>query len=444
MKKIIVLILGFFFLVSKGQDIAMDFPYFKGKSYDFVLFQGSEAKTVFQGTIPENGKFILHIPKEYAPYRGMSRWLITGSKEGGGLDLLIPGHSFSVSCSEEKPTDKNIIYTNNTEIPELNSLYKKEQAIFARYGAMLQATKSFSKTDKNYLIFEKEAQTQVQAYGDYQGELKKNKSYASGLINIINITQGIGTGLFEAEEEKAKNISDYITRDLDWDALYTSGHWTEVIASWADIHALVLEDPKSFAKDVETVSSRIKNPAEYRDFAERLAVAFTRNGRDDFISAITPIIRACGKISSFEGPLSVFVSAAVGMQAPDLDLRASGYKVLKSSSFSGKGYDKTLLLFYRSDCGPCEDLLKDLSGKYDMLKSRGVHIISVSGDQAESLFKEKGKELPWEDKYCDYKGFEGVNFRNYGISGTPTVFLIDGEGKIIERRASLTDIMGRL
>ncbi|MDC8102917.1 hypothetical protein MTQ00_00035 [Chryseobacterium sp. B21-037] len=66
---------------------------------------------------------------------------------------------------KKKPTDKNIIYTNNTEIPELNSLYKKEQAIFARYGAMLQATKSFSKTDKNYLILKKRLKLKFRLMG---------------------------------------------------------------------------------------------------------------------------------------------------------------------------------------------------------------------------------------------------------------------------------------
>ena len=93
--------LTFLVLVSNGivaQSISMEFPAFAGKTYDFVIFQGSKVETVMQDTIPKNGKFKLTIPKKYAPYTGMCRWLITGTAEGGGIDMAIPGYDFSIAC----------------------------------------------------------------------------------------------------------------------------------------------------------------------------------------------------------------------------------------------------------------------------------------------------------------------------------------------------------
>ncbi|HWV67838.1 hypothetical protein, partial [Chitinophaga sp.] len=164
MKKITIFLSIVLSLGMQAQNIQMTFPHFAGKSYDFIIFRGKEAKTVFQGTIPADGKFTLSVPKEYGPYTGMSRWLITGTQEGGGLDMLIPGHDFSVVCTEAQPNDENIIYTGNPEIPELTGLYKKQQDIFAKHDAMLQATKAFPKNDKNYPAFEKEYQNQLMAY----------------------------------------------------------------------------------------------------------------------------------------------------------------------------------------------------------------------------------------------------------------------------------------
>ena len=63
----------------------MEFPAFAGKTYDFIIFQGSQTLTEVQDTIPANGKFSIQVPQDYAPYTGMSRWLITGTTTGGGL-----------------------------------------------------------------------------------------------------------------------------------------------------------------------------------------------------------------------------------------------------------------------------------------------------------------------------------------------------------------------
>ena len=77
MNKIISFILFTICCGSYAQKIDMYFPHFGGKTYDFMIFQGDKHQTLVQGTIPEDGKFTLSIPKEYAPYTGMSRWLHT-------------------------------------------------------------------------------------------------------------------------------------------------------------------------------------------------------------------------------------------------------------------------------------------------------------------------------------------------------------------------------
>jgi thioredoxin-related protein len=56
-------------------------------------------------------------------------------------------------------------------------------------------------------------------------------------------------------------------------------------------------------------------------------------------------------------------------------------------------------------------------------------MISLSTDKDEAAFKKKAKDLLWKDVYADLKGLEGKNFKNYGVSGTPTLFLVDASGK---------------
>jgi len=433
-----IILFGFCILLIniKAQDIQIDFPSFKGKSYDFIIFQGSKTKVITQDVIPQDGKIKLTIPKEYAPYTGMSRWLITGTQEGGGLDMVIPGHDFSVTCKAAIPTEDNIIYEGNKEISELTSIYKRQEKILAKSEAMLMSKNAFGEKDKNYLFFEKEYKNQAKDYEDLQREIMLKNNYSAQFINIVNITRGIGTKILPTEKEKADNVVNYIVQDLDWEMLYTSGHWGGVITSLVDIQTQIFNNPKNFASNFDIISKKIKNSQHYTDFVESVTRALSQNGKDNFIAEITPQVLSSKKIKSYDGVLSVYIMGTEGQQASELIIEND-----KKIVFTEKEYNKTLLLFYRSDCGACEQVLKELPENYNKLVSAGIRVVSVSADLNESEFKDKSKNFPWKNSHCDYKGVQGENFKNYGVVGTPTLFLIDNSGKIVLRTVSLEKVL---
>ncbi|HFK5529505.1 TPA: alkyl hydroperoxide reductase [Elizabethkingia anophelis] len=310
MKKTLLMLLFWFAggLAIEAQSIGMNFPHFAGKSYDFIIFRGDKPITLYQGTIPADGQFTLSIPKDYTPYRGMSRWLITGTREGGGLDMYIPGKDFSVSCTEANPTEKNVIYRNNSGNKELNELYRKQEKIIMQYETMLQATKVFPKTNKSYPVFTNELRHQIKSYEVFQAGLKQKSDYISQFLQIVNITRGIAPLLSEKEEERAESIARYIVNDMDWNYLYTSGHWTSVIDAWVSIHTRVLKNPQRFAIDVEKLNSKITSPELYTDFAGRTAYYLTQQKEEDYIRAISPVVTASGKIKEYTGSLSSYLT----------------------------------------------------------------------------------------------------------------------------------------
>ncbi|MCT3918036.1 alkyl hydroperoxide reductase [Elizabethkingia anophelis] len=264
----------------------MYFPHFAGKTYDFIIFQGGRQQTVYQGTIPADGKFTLSIPEEYENYKGMSRWLITGTKEGGGLDMYIPGKDFSVSCNEAMPNNNNIVYINNDYNKELNDLHKKQESILRRYEVMSQALQVFSDTDDNYSILKTEFQKQKNAYNDFQQYLNRKSDYISHLLQIINITRGLGTELKEHQSDKAESINNYITNQLNWEDLYTSGHWNTIIDSWISIHSRVIKDPKRFAKDYKEIDSKQTSDKLHYDFSERVKHDLTTENKEYYLKEL--------------------------------------------------------------------------------------------------------------------------------------------------------------
>lgn len=64
----------------RAQTLEIAFPKFAGKTYEFIIFQGSEMVKVKENdTIPHDGVVKLVIPPKYAPYTGMCRWLNTAT-----------------------------------------------------------------------------------------------------------------------------------------------------------------------------------------------------------------------------------------------------------------------------------------------------------------------------------------------------------------------------
>lgn len=420
-----------------GQSITMNFPHFAGKKYMFILFQGKDTN-VQKGTIPSNGKFTLEVPKELSPYTGMSRWLLTDTQEGGGLDMIIPGHNFSVECTSAVPDNKNIIYKNNNENSLLDAQYREQKSIVDQFAAMAMVIKAYPQSNKNYNVFQQELSLQKSRYSVFQKNLKKNNNYASDFLRVVNITNGLGENLKENEEESRKELLRTITEDLPFNSLYTSGHWDGVFAMFTD-----LEEKKdggtAFLKDFKRIGDKLSDSKLYTAFAEQVTYHLTQSGNDDIIAKLSPIIIGSGKIISYNGIMSVYQKAILGGQAPELVINTleNGVNISKKIDFKDNEYQKTLLVFYLSDCGHCDVEMKKLAEmQTDLLKNK-VRMIAISGDTDQKVFKTASDKLQWKDILsCDFQGMKGSNFLDYAVQATPTLFIVDQWGNITTRTSS--------
>lgn len=264
------------------QTIEMNFPHFAGKTYDFIIFQGDQPMTI-SDTIPNNGKFTLTVPKQYEPYTGMSRWLITNTMEGGGIDMIINGKNFSIECNEILPDQNNIIYKGNTEISELNNLFLLQQNIIDRYTIMKQAVSVFPNNHKKHEIFQDELKIQINEFENFQKDLVNNKSYAAQFINIVNISQGISSKLEIPENLKAENVAYYLSNEMDWDAVYNSGYWGVIINAWVDIHLNIINDHDRMNHELKKISGKISNPKIKAEFTQKIVYYLNEKNKINLI-----------------------------------------------------------------------------------------------------------------------------------------------------------------
>ena len=65
----------------------------------------------------------------------------------------------------------------------------------------------------------------------------------------------------------------------------------------------------------------------------------------------------------------------------------------------------------------------------------------LAADIEQQTYQTSAAQIPWKDKYCNFEGISGINFKNYAVLGTPTIFLLDSKGIIIEKIATVEQLM---
>ncbi|HET6329064.1 MAG TPA: TlpA disulfide reductase family protein [Planctomycetaceae bacterium] len=137
-------------------------------------------------------------------------------------------------------------------------------------------------------------------------------------------------------------------------------------------------------------------------------------------------------------------------------VRVSG-KTVDGKPFDISQYKGKVVIvdFWATWCGPCLAELPNLKKIYEKYHDRGLEIVGVNlDDDGEQLAKFlKDNDYPWkilhdsQTKKTDEKkrGFADPNAEFYGITGIPTIILIDRKGKVVsldargEQLATLVD-----
>jgi hypothetical protein len=441
----------FFFLLFisfsvTAQTITLEFPYFAGQTYEFRIFQGDKRIKLKEDSIPKGGKVQLSIPENYKGYKGMAQWYLTNSATGGGLDLIINNEDFSVSCLDSIPTAESIVYKKTKENVFDKANYQKQQKLFEKHDAMLATKRVYEPKSNFYKLSEKEYVNIVRQYDAYSNDLKKSPLFAAKFRQIVNLTMGIGTIITPDEKEKANNINNFITNELDFSVLYTSNHWGGIINNWVQVQTMVFKDDAKMLADATTILNRINNDTVYTDFVINLTKELTKVGKDDALFALIPTIKNVKRLLHYDGVLNIFKQDLTG-KAPDLTfIIYNGTKeaknqvttVIKTDDLKSKF---TLLVFYKSGCGPCEETMLGLTANYNDMVSKGIKIVSIAADTDEKVFKDTSLPHPWADKYCDFEGTKGINLKNYAVIGTPTMYILDSKGIILSRLATIAEVL---
>ena len=260
--------------------------------------------------------------------------------------------------------------------------------------------------------------------------------------------------IYENQEDHISYFNDFVTHDLNFMDLYTSGHWDQVLHHWVMMNINSQDGEEQFRDRLNAVFKRMAEDYILAAVSQKLVPLLVQKGKDDLLPVIVSHLdknpSAKAKLSDKVKNMIASVKIMTGKKAPDLVWNSpvltqtkliSQDIIIKTDQLDA---DNTILLFYQGDCRLCEDALIDLSNKCKWLATNNVRVIAISGDTSKQGFEKKLAYHQWPDNYCDLAGIDGVNFENYGVLGVPTLFLLDRDGIILKKSAMADEIIDQV
>ena len=133
----------------------------------------------------------------------------------------------------------------------------------------------------------------------------------------------------------------------------------------------------------------------------------------------------------------------VGNRAPNFELLGDVFKngsALKTAvHLSDIKAKYKLIIFGGSWCPQCRAEMIQILPRYNNWKAKGIEVVFVSLDTDKNEFEKFIAPFPFYSA-CDYKKWDTQAAKDYYVSSSPTIFLLDSNNKIILRPPTVASL----
>ena len=127
----------------------------------------------------------------------------------------------------------------------------------------------------------------------------------------------------------------------------------------------------------------------------------------------------------------------VGDSAPGFRVKTENGAVMTPTNFGGK---VLILNFWASWCAPCVQEIPSLNQIQKMFASQGLVVLGVNVDSKEELYRNMLRRFQVTFQTVRDPQ-ENINYR-YGTYKVPESYIIDRNGKVLQKYAGLPDVNG--
>jgi len=436
-----ILFIGFGLQPVFSQTVKFELPAQKGKTLYLLACKGVERDTIFSGQIDKKGDLIFTPPQDKPLSAGVVSFNI---KPDINFDFIYsPTENITFHCEDEYISPQNYQLTNSPENDFIKTHFVEQMQLREKIMFCDQGMQLYRENKKLYdpLSEEKKILEHQQTVFDNMLQEKSSQFYSARLMQLQNLMNNyVGRLQTTVDTTELARIRKYTLSNLDVEALYRSGMWFHTINNMLELYYKESAFYGQFGSDIATLLEKTPSQEPFFALANDAATICDQYGWNDDEAALSKYLILSGRVTNPQGKLRQILTIyklQPGMSAPKI-IGVNG----DSLNFA-KG-KRTLVLFYESGCNNCENAINQLIGNYSVLEERGIEVVSIAADYDKDIFENTSRNFPWSTKLCDFKGFTGDNFNNYGIIGTPTFYMIDDQGIIQGKYAGLEEFLNIL
>jgi peroxiredoxin len=187
---------------------------------------------------------------------------------------------------------------------------------------------------------------------------------------------------------------------------------------------------------VDLLLAKTEANSAVREFTlEYLIDTFNKKGLSDMSDYVVDNYEdGCGKPLSAKTveKIEELKRLRVGHIAPEIVSKGTNGKTVALSALIGK--DVLMVYFWASWCEGCEAENPNIVRLYNKFKDKGfdIYAISLDKDKTEWLKAIKKHRFTWTN-VSDLREWESEAVRTYNVNRTPTIYLLDKEGRIMAK-----------
>jgi len=444
MDKLNLLITAIILLNSIGYSKSTVFQIKNTSSTSAVLFSLSGEKLSFVDSIftSNPGEFFYENEKLH---NGFYRFSFDKQKS---ITFLYDGNNVEINADAENFSET--IEIINSESNQLYYKFVKLNRDYRTKTELLQLIVSRYPSNDEYYELTKQKLIELQnEYIGFVNEIsqKEPESFIARYIKssqlpVVNIELQLDEQLAHLKNHSLDNV-DFADNELIYSDCFTNKS-IEYLTYYRNPQLPMGLLEQEFKKAVDTLLIKSSvNILVYQHVADYLVDGFKQFGFDNVVDYIVKNYVVKDDLcldeqteKSIQNRINQSKLLTVGSKAPNLIVPDENGEEFNLKNLTA---EKILLLFYASWCPHCQDLLPEIHKLYKQRNDFGVVAISLDEVKADWISFITDNKLDWIN-VSDLKGWESKAAKDYYIYATPTMFLIDGQKRILSKPININEL----
>ena len=437
------------FQTTAQNSISGNFSSIKGQTIRLMGFRGKEVYSIDSSQVDSKGNFKLRYSNAKL---GMGYLL---SSENTPYNVVL--EEGKVQLTGQTPADASSIIITKGNQNKLFVQYalahsKREEALSAwvYLKNLYESDTLFKNQAISKLAITNEIDLLNKADNDFLQILPPN-SFISWYLPVRKLISDVQAVVNSRPQEIPLTIKAFRNIDYTHPQLYTSGLFFNLIESqfWL-IQKSGLENAervKEMNTSIDFILANVtKDEKLYNEFTKFLLQYFEKYNLFDASVHLALIALNQKEVilnNSLAFKLESYRKMNVGNTAPEIEFGGDVYRnwefVKNIKRLSDIKAKYKLVVFGGSWCPQCKSETIQLIMRYNKWKEKEVEVVMVSLDTDKKALEEFVSDFPYT-LVCDYKKWETQAAKDYYVSSSPTIFLLDSNNKIILRPPSVASL----